>query len=347
MRYCVVLGTRPNYIKAMPICLELERQGIEYVAFAAGQHYDYELRGIFEEQMPIKNIYHCKRSEDNQIKNIQEMMRDFYNFLAGEKPFDGVIVVGDVNASFACALTANRHNIPVIHIEAGLRSFDIRMPEELNRIAIDHISSILFTTEESAEKNLNSEGIFDNIYGVGNTACDAIEIIRPRLTVSAENHNCILITLHRPENIDNPARLEAIMKQIAFLARRHKVIFPVHPRTRKAIDSLNAEWIDEGIFSKPIGYVEMISAMSQAYAVITDSGGIQEEASYLGVNCLTIRENTERPITLEYTNRLIEPKDIADTVAILSPCVKKDIPLWDGQTAERIVDMLVYLEKLR
>jgi UDP-N-acetylglucosamine 2-epimerase (non-hydrolysing) len=255
-------------------------------------------------------------------------------------------VIGDVNASLACALVAQRHNLPVIHVEAGLRSYDIRMPEELNRITIDHISKILFTHCREASRNLEHEGIGENVYLVGNTAIDALELIRPRLTISAENHNCILITLHRPENIDNTYRLETIMKQVAFLSRRHKVIFPIHPRTRKAIDKLGMK-LDEGIFTKPLGYIEMMSFMSQAYAVITDSGGIQEETSYLGVNCLTVRENTERPITLEYTNRLIEPEQIADTVALLSPCEKMEIPLWDGKTAERIVDMLDYLERVR
>ncbi len=349
MRYCVVLGTRPNYLKAAPLCLEFDKQGVDYEAFDPGQHYDYEMRGIFEEQIPIKNIYRCGRSQDNPIKNIQEMMGNFNNYLSAEGEFDHVIVVGDVNASLACALVANRHNIPIIHLESGLRSFDIRMPEELNRIAIDHISRILFTTCQDGTENLKDEGIEDGVFMMGNTAMDTIELVRPKLIKRDEWHNCILITLHRPENIDNPARLEAIMKQIAFLARRHNVVFPVHPRTRKAIDGLNIGcWFDENILSKPMGYIEMISAMSQAYAVITDSGGIQEETSYLGINCLTVRDNTERPATINQgTNRLISPDKIADEVALLSPAVKKDIPFWDGKAAERIVETLVYLEKLQ
>lgn len=347
MRYCVVLGTRPNYLKAMPICREFERQGVDYEAFDPGQHFDYEMRGIFEEQLPIKNIYHCKRSEDNQIKNIQEMMRCFNNYLGDSDEFDYVIVTGDVNASLACALVANSHNIPVIHLESGLRSFDIRMPEELNRIAIDHISKILFATCQDAVKNLEDERIYDGVFLTGNTAMDTIELIRPKMVKRPEDHNCILVTLHRPENIDNAYRLEVIMKQIAFLSRRHKVIFPIHPRTRKAIDKLGADWLDIEMFTKPLGYIEMVSLMSQAYAVITDSGGIQEETSYLGVNCLTVRENTERPITIaEGTNRLIEPEQITDTVSLLTPCNKRDIKFWDGKAAERTVDILDYLERL-
>ena len=348
MRYCVVLGTRPNYLKAVPICREFEKQGIDYKAFDPGQHYDYEMGAIFEEQLPIKDLYKCERKEDNQIKNVEEMMRHFDNYLSGEGEFDYTIVIGDVNASLACALVSNKHNIPVIHIEAGLRSFDIRMPEELNRITIDHISRLLFATCQDGLDNLSNEGIVDGVFMMGNTACDTIELIRPKLIRREENHNCILVTLHRPENIDNAPRLEAIMKQIAFLARRHKVIFPIHPRTRKAIDKLGLEWIDEKIFSKPLGYMEMISIMSQSYAVITDSGGIQEETSYLGVNCLTVRDNTERPITItQGTNRLVVPEKIADEVAVLSPAVKKEIPFWDGKAAGRIVETLLYLEQLQ
>ena len=311
---------------------------------------------FFEDlEMPQPHFY-LGVGSGSHAEQTANVMIEFEKVLLSEKP-DLIIVVGDVNSTVACSLVASKLNIKVAHVEAGLRSFDRTMPEEINRLLTDAISDYLFVSEKSGVINLKNEGISqDKIRFVGNVMIDSLIQYLPKAEQSSilKNYNLIpskylLFTLHRPSNVDSKQFLKDLMKLFKNLSEERQIIFPVHPRTKK---NLEEEGYDNNqnknvILTEPIGYIDFLSLTKNAELIITDSGGIQEESTYLGVQCITVRNNTERPVTVEVgTNQLIGTNlgDVEKAARqILKGDIKKgEIPeYWDGKTAERITEYLV------
>ena len=327
-----------------------------------GQHYDQSMKHTFFEQLqiPEPDIDLEVGSGTHAVQTAQIMLR-FEPLLDKEKP-SAILVVGDVNSTIACALVAAKKHIPIVHVEAGLRSYDRTMPEEINRVLTDQLSDLLFTTEKAAEINLVQEGIDRRrIHFVGNVMIDNLkqQLLRAtpvEQTLADKNlpsgileNGFALLTLHRPSNVDNPVILERLLKVISRISDQVPVIFPMHPRTRKQIDTFKLQHLiqlDRVITMEPLGYLEMLGLMASARVILTDSGGIQEEATSLGVPCLTLRENTERPITVtEGTNTIVGTDSeliLATFTDVMESGGKRgNIPeKWDGNAAERIVNVL-------
>jgi len=358
MKAAVIVGARPNFMKAAPLIREFrKRRSLEWVLIHTGQHYDENMSRVFFEdlELPEPDI-HLGVGSGSHAEQTARIMIAFEGVVARERP-DLIIVVGDVNSTLACSLVGAKALIPVAHVEAGLRSFDLAMPEEINRMVTDILSRFCFTTSPEAETNLLREGVTsDRIFFVGNIMIDSLlfylakaESSRVLDTLGAAPGEYVLVTLHRPSNVDESGVLAGIMEALAGLARSFPVIFPVHPRTRKMIESARgAIEIPEGLkLIEPLGYLDFVKAMRHARIVVTDSGGIQEETTVLGVPCITVRENTERPITVEIgTNVLVgsDPGKIRDEAAriLAGPARAHRVPpLWDGKTAGRIADILV------
>jgi UDP-N-acetylglucosamine 2-epimerase (non-hydrolysing) len=322
------------------------------------QHYDDNMSKIFFEdiELPMPDIFLGvgSGSHAHQTANIMQALEPV---LMEQKP-DWIIVVGDVNSTLACALTATKLGIKVAHVESGLRSFDRTMPEEYNRILTDHISDLLFTTEESGNENLINEGISkDKIDFVGNVMIDTLIKLLPRAkkrkTLSKIGslfpREFALVTLHRPSNVDHPETLQELISALTEISKDLPIVFPTHPRTQKRIQEAKFKIKAENFYIlNPLGYLDFLSLMNSAKLVITDSGGIQEETTYLGIPCLTVRPNTERPVTLKIgTNRLVPNKRgplkrevvrILDREWIKTKAQRP--PLWDGKAAQRIVRKL-------
>jgi UDP-N-acetylglucosamine 2-epimerase (non-hydrolysing) len=351
----VCVGTRPNLIKITQLEKAFkEYPNLEYALLHTGQHYDEQMNEIFFNQLKIKKPdYQFKLQSTSQIEQIAEIMVKFESVCRELNP-DLVMVPGDVNSSFACAFVANRLQIPVAHIESGLRSFDHTMPEEINRILIDKMSQLHFVTEESGLRNLKNEGHSnDSIRFVGNSMIDSLISFMPHIdqcTISAQldldKGNYILATFHRPVNVDSSENLAKIVTVIHNALQFGQVVFPIHPRTRQNLDkfSINLDVSNPDlILTDPLGYFDFLHLVKNAKIVLTDSGGVQEETTFLQVPCLTVRPNTERPITLDVgTNKLV-PLD----VEIIDQAIKKmndekytsQIPtLWDGHSSERIIE---------
>jgi UDP-N-acetylglucosamine 2-epimerase (non-hydrolysing) len=348
-----VVGTRPNFMKTAPIVAQLARAEGEFepVLVHTGQHYDDAMSRIFLEELGIGEPGYFlgvgSGPHGRQTARVIERMEPLLEELRPEL----VIVPGDVNSTLAAALTAAKLNIPVAHVEAGLRSWDWSMPEEVNRVLTDRLSDLLFTHSPEAEQNLRNEGIVDGrIHYVGNTMIDSLRRFERR----ARERRCweqfdlprseyLLVTLHRPSNVDEPDRLRRIVSALRQIAERHPVIFPAHPRTQQR---MNAAQIDCGKVRvvDPISYLAMLDLLQCAYAVITDSGGVQEETTALGIPCLTVRENTERPVTItEGTNVLVpNPDDLPGRIAALehSRPTGRVPDGWDGRASARIVEAL-------
>ena len=362
---CVV-GARPNFMKIAPIMRGLNhpQTGLSGKLVHTGQHYDATMKTTFFEQLHIPEPdIDLEVGSGTHATQTADIMKRFEPVLDEQRPH-AVLVVGDVNSTIACALVAVKKGIPVIHVEAGLRSGDRTMPEEINRVLTDQISELLFTTEKSAADNLLREGINpDCIHFAGNVMIDTLrynlaQAIPAMATTSGLKKNGTrvdltkgygLVTLHRPANVDHPEVLQSLLSVLADISRDIPLVFPVHPRTRQRI-------IDAGLepmiassalhMTGPLGYLEMLGMMKDARLVLTDSGGIQEETTALGVPCVTLRENTERPITVEQgTNTIVgnDPRAIHACVADIlrtggkSGCIPE---LWDGQAAERIVETI-------
>lgn len=353
----IVAGARPNFVKISPLIYQLNFNNIDFKLIHTGQHYDYNMSKIFLDDLEIllPDIYLNVGSASHAVQTAKIMIK-FEKVLLKEKPLL-VIVVGDVNSTIACALAAVKLGIKVAHIEAGLRSFDRTMPEEINRILTDQISDFLFATEKSAIINLKREGIDpEKIYFVGNIMIDTLiknlekaEKLNYSEKLNIRKKSYALITFHRPSNVDNKKNLEKIVKIINYLQEKIKYIIPLHPRTKKNLEKFNLYHKLEKeniLLSEPIGYLEFFSLMINSRLILTDSGGIQEEASYLKIPVLTLRKNTERPITIEKgTNTIVgnDFKKIKKCVdEILAGTYKKGqkIEKWDGFTAKRIVDIL-------
>ena len=344
-------------MKAAPLIREFEARGkIEPLLVHTGQHYDENMSKIFfvDLELPEPDIY-LGVGSGSHAEQTGKVMTAFERVVEKERP-DIIIVVGDVNSTLACSLVGSKLLVPVAHVEAGLRSFDLTMPEEINRMVTDILSRYCFTTSPEAEGNLLREGVTeDRIFFVGNIMIDSLLFYLKKAgasnilgTLGLEPRRYILVTLHRPSNVDDPKIFHGMFEALGELSRTMPVVFPVHPRTRKMIDAGKGGGGEfPGIkLIDPIGYLDFVKAMEQAKLVITDSGGIQEETTVLGVPCLTARENTERPITVELgTNRLVGTdggRILSEAKAVLEEGTKEHgtPPLWDGKTAGRIADVL-------
>jgi UDP-N-acetylglucosamine 2-epimerase (non-hydrolysing) len=362
----IVAGARPNFMKVAPIIEEMRKEPAVFdICFVhTGQHYDEKMSKLFfvDLEMPEPDVY-LGVGSGSHAEQTAKIMVEFENVLLKEKP-DLVMVVGDVNSTIACALVASKLQVKVAHVEAGLRSFDRAMPEEINRILTDAISDYLFITEESARVNLLNEGKKEEqIFFVGNVMIDTLIKHKPKADRSKileelglKSQNYALVTLHRPSNVDDPKQLKEIYNTLCEISQKIPVVFPVHPRTRKALDARNTQYAirntDQIKMIEPLGYLDFLKLMSQAKLLLTDSGGIQEETTVLGVPCLTMRENTERPITVDMgTNILVgndSSKIITESQKIINGDVKKGSKFlfWDGQAAERIISFFTdYLLK--
>lgn len=354
MLVCSVAGARPNFMKMAPVVLELKERNLKQVFIHTGQHYDFNMSGTFIKELglPRPDIY-LGVGPDTQVRQAAKIMIAFEKACNKLRP-DLVIVGGDVNSTLAVSLAAAKQGIPVAHVEAGLRSFDKTMPEEVNRIITDQLSGLLFTTEDSANENLFKEGLEkEKIHFVGNCMIDTlikfVDIARERQPWKRYNlkpDNYALLTLHRPSNVDNIRQLESLISVINKIAEQIPVLFSVHPRTQRCLKQANIKLSHSVIISKPLDYVSFIGLMAESRFVLTDSGGIQEETTILQIPCLTLRNNTERPVTIKYgTNELVgaDPDAILGSVSrILNGEWKKgsQIPLWDGRAGKRIVDIL-------
>jgi len=353
-----VVGARPNFVKISPLLREMRRHAaIVPLLVHTGQHYDDAMSDRFFAQLEIPAPdYNLGVGSGSHAVQTAEVMRRLEPLLIEARP-DLVLVVGDVNSTVAAAITAVKLGIPVAHVEAGLRSFDRSMPEEINRVLTDAISDLLFVTEETARENLLREGVAgDTIHFAGNVMADALLASRPRWQASriVEQTGLVpgryaVLTLHRPANVDDPAVLDEVLAALQELGRHLPVVFPVHPRVRPRLSIPEAApGADRGLLClPPLGYLDFIALMSRARLVLTDSGGIQEETTMLGVPCLTLRDTTERPVTVSHgTNRVIgtRPRTIVDEgLRILdeSPRAVAPPPLWDGCAAHRIVRTLL------
>ena len=357
-----VVGARPNFVKvaALMHAMAAKKEVFQQTLVHTGQHYDPLMSNIFFNQLeiPVPDIYLAVGSGTHAVQTALIMQR-FESVVLDRKP-DWVVVVGDVNSTLACALVCAKIGVRVAHVEAGLRSFDRGMPEEINRVLTDQVSDLLLTSEEIAQENLLREGIpSQKIHFVGNVMIDTLTRLLPLtdgrsvlrdlgLDVDKQVKPFVLVTLHRPSNVDDPSVLLEIASALSALAKNITVIFPVHPRTRERFANLNqSRPLGQTQLIEALGYLDFLALERQAALVVTDSGGIQEETTFLGVPCLTVRPNTERPVTISQgTNRLVEP--IAEKIlaaAHLALEKTKTTPrqkpsLWDGHAAKRIVDVL-------
>ncbi len=343
-------------MKIAPIAAELQRRGdeFEHVLVHTGQHYDREMSEIFLEELGVgEPDYSLGVGSGSHAQQTAAVMERLEPVLLEADP-DVVLVPGDVNSTMAAALTASKLLLPIGHVEAGLRSFDRTMPEEINRIVADQVSQLLFIHSPEARDNLLAEGCAaTGIHDVGNTMIDTLVAMRERIgersapeDYELERGAYLVVTLHRPTLVDGPLLAEA-MGQLAAVSAELPVVFPVHPRTRAALETLAIDFDLERLrLLEPVGYVEFLSLVAGSAGVLTDSGGIQEETTFLGLPCFTLRANTERPITVSMgTNVLLglAPERIAEVPALIAGERGKEAavpPLWDGRASERIVDVL-------
>lgn len=359
MKILNVVGTRPNLVKIAPLLREMRNhQEIFPLLVHTGQHYDERLSEVFFRQMGIgQPDINLDVGSGSHAWQTAEILKRIEPVLLEHRP-DLVLVVGDVNSTVAASLAAAKLGIPVAHVEAGLRSFDRSMPEEINRVLTDALADYLFVTEEDAVDNLIREGrLKECIFMVGNVMIDALQHFLPFAQSSTLGeelglrrgdgvHPFAVLTLHRPSNVDSTDRLEALLDVIEHVADRLPVVFPVHPRTQNMIARLGGRGHSALKLIPPVGYLDFLFLLSRAKLVMTDSGGIQEETTALGVPCLTLRENTERPVTVtQGTNEVVglDPAKICKGVdAVLAGNWKagRIPPFWDGHAAERIVDVL-------
>ena len=353
-----VAGARPNFMKIAPIMREMQKRASFFkpILVHTGQHYDFGLNEVFFAQLGIRKPDHFlgvgSASHAVQTANI---MTGFEKVLLEEKP-DLVLVVGDVNSTLACALVSAKEHYPVAHVEAGLRSGDWRMPEEVNRVLTDRISKFLFTTSQDASENLKNEGIAEGIYFTGNTMIDSLKTFEKQAgktgsekKLGLEKGGYALVTMHRAENVDDGKTLAKVAEMVLAAASFSQVVFPVHPRTRERLEKsgLKQKLESKGVkLVEPLGYLEFLNLEAKAKFVLTDSGGVQEETTVLGVPCFTARRNTERPITVsEGTNTIVDLDSVLlkrELEKLYSGEGKKGkIPeKWDGKAAQRICDAL-------
>jgi UDP-N-acetylglucosamine 2-epimerase (non-hydrolysing) len=349
-----VVGARPNFMKVAPVLRALShRPGVNQTLVHTGQHYDANMSDVFFSQLgiPAPDVNLAVGSGSHAAQTGEIMVR-FEPVVLEHKP-DIVLVYGDVNSTIAAALVCAKLGVRVGHVEAGLRSFDRSMPEEINRILTDQLADLLFTPSEDGDVNLEREGIpASRIHRVGNVMIDSLVRLLPSASSSAAagvRKPYALVTLHRPSNVDHGDTLRQILTCLIEVSGELSVIFPVHPRTRKRIGEFGLN-VDQLTLADPTPYLEFLALQRDAAVVITDSGGIQEETTYLGVPCLTLRSNTERPVTVTMgTNVLVGPDPVRlrkELNKVLRGEKKRGVipPLWDGQASERIADTLTNSE---
>ena len=355
-----VVGARPNFMKIAPVMEAFRRAEIPVHLVHTGQHYDAAMKASFFGQLGIPEPdVDLEVGSGSHADQTGQIMIRFEPVLDRFAP-SAVVVVGDVNSTIACALVAVKKGIPVFHVEAGLRSFDRSMPEEVNRVLTDQLSELLFTTEATARDNLLREGIAaERIHFVGNMMIDSLlghadRAVSPSETLARYSREDLLsdsssygvVTLHRPSNVDDPSVLRGLMETLGRISARLPLVFPVHPRTEARLGELDVDSPETLALLPPVGYLEMLGLMKGATVVLSDSGGMQEETTALGVPCVTLRDNTERPITVsEGTNTVVgsDPGRIEAAVdAVLTTGGKKGRrpELWDGQAAERMASVV-------
>jgi len=347
-----VAGARPNFIKVKPVMDELEKRGADVRLVHTGQHYDDAMNDVFFRDLNLRAPdHHLGAGSGSHAAQTARVMIAFEELLGGLAT-DAVVVVGDVNSTLACALVGAKAGRVVAHVEAGLRSRDWAMPEEVNRVVADRVSDLLFAPSPDAVDNLRSEGYFDDqIHLAGNVMIDSLYANLDRALASGVLHRhglspggYGLVTLHRPSNVDDPATLAGLLGALGTVAQRLPLVLPVHPRTASRLDSAG---VPAGLrLVPPAGYLDFIALQASARLVLTDSGGVQEETTALGVPCLTLRDSTERPITVsEGTNRVVgsDPRRIVDAAfaALTDPPAKRTPALWDGRAGARIAEVLL------
>ena len=358
----LIVGARPNFMKIAPVIREIEKRkasggSISYRLVHTGQHYDRNMSGSFFDDLGIPEPHiNLNAGSGTQAEQTAGIMLGYEKVLT-EKKSDLCIVVGDVTSTMACAIVAKKMLVPVAHIEGGIRSGDMTMPEEINRIVTDSITDYFFTTSETANENLRKAGVTnERIFFVGNTMIDTLLVSRPRFRkpviwdeLRLKERKYVVLTLHRPNNVDDPANLKHLLDEIIKGASGRPVVFPVHPRTRKVMQGIHLADGSVLHMADPMGYLEFNYLVERALVVITDSGGITEETTVMSVPCMTLRNSTERPETVTMgTNELLgtNPDAIAPAMqTLLSGQWKKGNipPLWDGHTAERIIDIIAQL----
>ena len=351
-----VVGARPNYMKIAPLMDALTGAlGIRQILVNTGQHYDEAMSKSFlrELSLPVPDRNLEVGSASHAVQTAKVMI-GFEQVCLADKP-DLVVVAGDVNSTMAASLVAAKLMIPIAHLEAGLRSYDRAMPEEINRIVTDCLADLLLTPSTDGDDNLIKEGVpREKIHFVGNIMIDTLmrhlpmatlDRIRDRVPVTDKGYG--VLTLHRPSNVDDPVILRRILEAIACVARRMPVVFPVHPRTRQRLTAAGVDDLLANVMlTEPLGYIDFLSLSSHARIILSDSGGLQEESTALGIPCLTLRENTERPVTITHgTNRLVGTQTAAivagfDEAMAREHEPQRRPPLWDGQTAGRVAAVL-------
>ena len=345
-----VVGARPNFMKAAPVCRALSaRSGTRQTLVHTGQHYDNNMSDVFFSQLsiPAPDV-NLGVGSGSHAQQTAEIMRRFEPTVLEHKP-DMVVVYGDVNSTMAAALVSAKLQIPVAHVEAGLRSFDRTMPEEVNRLVTDQLADLLFSHCEDADINLQREGVSrEKIHNVGNVMIDSLIRFLPlaeRHELNGLPERFALVTLHRPSNVDDGRVFVGILKSLLEISERLPIVFPVHPRTRYAISAFDLDVSSLHLLT-PLPYIEFLALERRAVAVITDSGGVQEETTYLRVPCITLRDNTERPVTLSLGTNVLVGHDgeklRSEMCNIIDGKVKPGTipPLWDGHAGERIAEIL-------
>lgn len=346
-----VVGARPNFMKVAPVFQAFAKLEKEQKIVHTGQHYDHNMSDVFFEQLEIPrphvNLEVGSHRADQQISLIMQRFGEF--IVKPKKPV--TIVYGDVNSTLACALVCNKLGLPCVHVEAGIRSFDRRMPEEINRILTDQLVNYLLTPSSDAEEHLRNESVPGEIHFVGNVMIDTLVknmekakgVELPELPA-----DFILLTMHRPSNVDDQATLESIVKELKKIAQKYPVVFPIHPRTKSRLEAFGIELPQENFtLLEPLGYLEFLALQMSSLLILTDSGGIQEESCYLGKPCFVLRENTERPITLtEGSCRLMGDKierlaqETFEVMESLGDYKPGRPQLWDGKAGDRIARLL-------
>lgn len=350
MKILHVVGARPNFMKVAPVRAALaERNGVQQVLVHTGQHYDAFMSDIFFRQLEIPEPdFNLEVGSGSHAQQTAEIMMRMEPVILETKP-DMVLVYGDVNSTVAAALVCSKLLIPIGHVEAGLRSFDKTMPEEINRVLTDRVADHLFTPSVDGDENLLREGVApEKIHLVGNVMIDTLVRLLPYAdsnTLAEKSY--VLVTLHRPSNVDDPKELTKILGALNAIASGIDIVFPVHPRTRQMMRELTGITLSSRLrIVDPVGYVEFLGLQRKAALVITDSGGIQEETTFLGVPCITVRENTERPVTVTLGTNILVGRDMerlkAEAKKVLAGDVKAGSipPLWDGKAGQRIADVL-------
>jgi UDP-N-acetylglucosamine 2-epimerase (non-hydrolysing) len=353
----LIAAARPNFMKIAPLYHALAGESWAAPRIVhTGQHYDANMSDAFFADLGLpKPHVHLGVGSGGHGEQTGRVMIEYEKVCLASRPA-WIVVVGDVNSTLACALVGTKLSIPVAHLEAGLRSGDRRMPEEINRLATDAISDLLWTPSPDGDEHLLREGVApEKIERVGNIMIDSFELLKPKIRAAGmprklglENGQYGVVTLHRPSNVDDPAQLRAIVEKLVAVSRQVPLVFPVHPRTRQRFQDFGLTPMLQAVpaikLTEPLSYIEFMSLVVDSRFALTDSGGVQEETSYLGIPCLTLRENTERPITVTLgTNRLVKVSSLEDDVRRALSGTKRSapaIPLWDGRTAQRVVASL-------